>query len=87
MSRKHKILIGSTLLPMLIMLIGWVINDYYPFGNKSLMAIDFSQQFIDLYVSQKGRSYQATLPLSFILSQNPLGKYGRQLGLLSFQSF
>ncbi|MGY4104941.1 YfhO family protein [Ignavigranum ruoffiae] len=53
MSRKHKILIGSTLLPMLIMLIGWVINDYYPFGNKSLMAIDFSQQFIDLYVSQK----------------------------------
>lgn len=38
---------------MLIMIIGWVINDYYPFGNKSLMAIDFSQQFIDLYVAQK----------------------------------
>lgn len=38
---------------MLIILVSWAINDYYPFGNKSLMAIDFSQQFIDFYVSQK----------------------------------
>lgn len=53
MKKKHVILWSAFLLPMLIMVVGWVINDYYPFGNKSLMAIDFSQQFIDFYVSQK----------------------------------
>lgn len=53
MKKKQIILWSAFLLPMLIMLVGWVINDYYPFGNKSLMAIDFSQQFIDFYVSQK----------------------------------
>lgn len=48
----HKIgltLVGSSLLPMVIMLFVWAFIGIYPFGTKSLMAIDFGQQYISFY--------------------------------------
>ena len=39
----------SALLPMAIMLVVWFFMGSYPFGNKSLMAVDFDQQYISFY--------------------------------------
>lgn len=39
----------SALLPMTIMLVVWFFMGSYPFGNKSLMAVDFDQQYISFY--------------------------------------
>lgn len=50
--RKNKflILLWSGLAPLFIMLGAWFFNDFYPFGTKSFLAIDFNQQFVDLYI-------------------------------------
>lgn len=50
--KKHpkKILYAaSALLPMTIMLIVWAFIGMYPFGSKSLMAVDFGQQYISFF--------------------------------------
>ena len=39
----------SALLPMTIMLVVWFFMGSYPFGNKSLMAVDFGQQYISFF--------------------------------------
>ena len=39
----------SALLPMTIMLVVWFFMGGYPFGNKSLMAVDFGQQYISFF--------------------------------------
>ncbi len=39
----------SALLPMAIMLVVWAFIGIFPFGNKSHMAVDFSQQYIGFY--------------------------------------
>ena len=39
----------SALLPMAIILVVWFFMGSYPFGNKSLMAVDFDQQYISFY--------------------------------------
>lgn len=36
----------SAFFPMLIMLIVWAIIGLYPFSNRSLMSVDFGQQYI-----------------------------------------
>jgi len=41
--------VSSALLPMIIMLVVWCFMGSYPFGNKSLMAVDFDQQYISFY--------------------------------------
>lgn len=46
---KIKVLLASTLLPMLIMLVVWYFMDTFPFGRNTLMAVDFGQQYIGLY--------------------------------------
>ena len=38
----------SALAPMTIMLVVWAFMGMYPFGSKSLMAVDFGQQYISL---------------------------------------
>lgn len=50
--KKHpkKILYAaSALLPMTIMLVVWAVIGMYPFGSKSLMAVDFGQQYISFF--------------------------------------
>ena len=39
----------SALLPMTIMLVVWAFMGSYPFGTKSLMAVDFGQQYISFF--------------------------------------
>ena len=50
--RDHKrlcVYLASALVPMLIMLVVWAAMEMYPFGSKSLMAVDFSHQYISFY--------------------------------------
>ena len=46
---KGVLYLISALLPMTIMLVVWLFMGSYPFGNKSLMAVDFSQQYISFF--------------------------------------
>lgn len=50
---EKKIYTMSTLLPMLIMLVVWICMGVFPFGAKSLMAVDFGQQYIGFYAFLK----------------------------------
>lgn len=85
MKKKHLILLSSTILPMLIMLVGWIINDYYPFGTKSLMAIDFSQQFIDFYMAQKRAILSGDLSSFFYSFSKSIG--GNNVGTWAYYLF
>ena len=49
MTTKRKVYLASFLAPMLIMLVAWIIDGFFPFGAKSLMAVDFNAQYIGLY--------------------------------------
>lgn len=46
---KASVYWASALSPMLIMLVVWAFMGMYPFGSKSLMAVDFSHQYISFY--------------------------------------
>ena len=46
---KGVLYVSSALLPMTIMLVVWFFMGSYPFGNKSLMTVDFDQQYISFY--------------------------------------
>lgn len=48
-----SVYLASALAPMLIMLVVWAIMGMYPFGNKSLMAVDFSHQYISFFAFLK----------------------------------
>ncbi len=48
--RKACVYAVSAFLPMMIMLVVWFFMGMYPFGNKSLMAVDFGQQYISFTV-------------------------------------
>lgn len=49
---KKKLTIYSTsfLAPLLIILVTWYFNKFFPFGSESFLAIDFNQQFVDMYI-------------------------------------
>ncbi|MBJ8325476.1 glycosyltransferase PgfM1 [Streptococcus pacificus] len=50
--QKHKKTItylSSAILPILVMLIVWFFMGAFPFGKKTLMAVDFGQQYISFY--------------------------------------
>ncbi len=47
--RQTQILIASTVAPMFLMALAWIVNGFYPFGRKTFMAVDFGQQYIGLY--------------------------------------
>lgn len=46
---KKAIYFMSAFFPMLIMLIVWAIIGLYPFGSKSLMSVDFGQQYVSFF--------------------------------------
>ena len=46
---KKVLYAASALLPMTIMLVVWAVIGMYPFGSKSLMAVDFGQQYISFF--------------------------------------
>ncbi|MDO4814577.1 MAG: YfhO family protein [Gemella sp.] len=47
--KKRRIYLLSTILPMFLMSIVWAFMGVFPFGDKTLMAVDFGQQYIGLY--------------------------------------
>ena len=49
MTTKKKVYLASFIAPMLIMFVAWAIDGFFPFGTKSLMAVDFNAQYIGLY--------------------------------------
>ncbi|WP_162011579.1 glycosyltransferase PgfM1 [Streptococcus sp. S784/96/1] len=51
--KKRLTYLASFSLPILIMLLVWAVNGAFPFGNKSLMAVDFGQQYIGFYAYLK----------------------------------
>lgn len=46
---KKAVYFLSAFLPMLIMLIVWAIIGLYPFGSRSLMSVDFGQQYVSFF--------------------------------------
>lgn len=46
---KRSIYFLSAFFPMLIMLIVWAIIGLYPFGSRSLMSVDFGQQYVSFF--------------------------------------
>ena len=50
LKRRKTIYLFSGLIPLAILLIAWYFNDFFPFGNKSFLAIDFNAQFIDFFI-------------------------------------
>lgn len=46
---KKAIYFLSAFFPMLIMLIVWAIIGLYPFGSRSLMSVDFGQQYVSFF--------------------------------------
>ena len=49
MTTKKKVYLASFIAPMAIMFVAWAIDGFFPFGTKSLMAVDFNAQYIGLY--------------------------------------
>lgn len=49
MTTKKKVYLASFIAPMAIMFVVWAIDGFFPFGTKSLMAVDFNAQYIGLY--------------------------------------
>ena len=49
MTTKKKVYLASFLAPMILIFIAWAIDGFFPFGAKSLMAVDFNAQYIGLY--------------------------------------
>lgn len=49
LTSKQKSYLLSALIPMGIMTVVWFLMGVFPFGDKTLMAVDFGQQYIGLY--------------------------------------
>ena len=46
MTTKKKVYLASFIAPIAIMFVAWAIDGFFPFGTKSLMAVDFNAQYI-----------------------------------------
>ncbi|HFI0463749.1 TPA: YfhO family protein [Streptococcus suis] len=46
---KKGLYVLSALIPLVVMMIVWAMMGVFPFGNSTLMSIDFGQQYISLY--------------------------------------
>ena len=72
----------SALAPMTIMLVVWAFMGMYPFGSKSLMAVDFGQQYISFFGLLKNATLTGDLSsLSYSFTKS-LG--GDMIGVLGY---
>ena len=72
----------SALLPMAIMLVVWAFMGTFPFGDKSLMAVDFDQQYISFFGLLKNAVLSGDLSsLSYSFTKS-LG--GDMIGVLGY---
>ena len=83
--KKHSkalLYMMSALLPMMTMLIVWFFMGSYPFGNKSLMAVDFGQQYISFFCLLPNAVFSGDLSsLSYSFTKS-LG--GDMIGVLGY---
>lgn len=82
--RKPKSLLYafSAMLPMAIMLVVWAFMGTFPFGGKSLMAVDFGQQYISFFGLLKNAVLSGDLSsLSYSFTKS-LG--GDMIGVLGY---
>lgn len=83
--KKHKKIstyVASAMLPMMIILVVWLFIGMYPFGNKSLMAVDFSQQYISFYAFLKETILSGDWSGFFYSFTKSLG--GDMIGVLAY---
>ena len=72
----------SALLPMAVMLVVWAFMGTFPFGDKSLMAVDFGQQYISFFGLLKNAVLSGDLSsLSYSFTKS-LG--GDMIGVLGY---
>lgn len=79
---KALLYMMSALLPMMIMLIVWFFMGSYPFGNKSLMAVDFGQQYISFFGLLKNAVFSGDLSSLNYSFTKSLG--GDMIGVLGY---
>lgn len=85
LKRKHPkgvLYTISALLPMTIMLVVWYFMGSYPFGNKSLMAVDFGQQYISFFGLLKNAVLSGDLSSLTYSFTKSLG--GDMIGILGY---
>ncbi|MGF3076866.1 YfhO family protein [Facklamia sp. P12955] len=82
MKKKTWIYGMSGLAPLALMLVGWFINDFFPFGEKSFLAIDFNQQFIDLYIFMRNSFYSGDFGALFYSFTKSIG--GNMIGAWAY---
>ncbi|WP_124057680.1 YfhO family protein [Vaginisenegalia massiliensis] len=70
---KKKVYLMAFMAPIIIMLGSWFANEYYPFGLKSLLTIDFNQQFIDMYLYFRKTVFTADFASLFYSFSKSLG--------------
>ncbi|WP_156019038.1 glycosyltransferase PgfM1 [Streptococcus ruminantium] len=80
--RKLSTYIISALVPMVIILVVWSFIGMYPFGTKSLMAVDFGQQYISFYGFLKSAILSGDWSSFFYSFTKSLG--GDMLGVLAY---
>lgn len=79
---KGVLYVLSALLPMTIMLVVWFFMGSYPFGNKSLMAVDFGQQYISFFGLLKNAVLTGNLSSLTYSFTKSLG--GDMIGILGY---
>ena len=82
MSKKKVVYLTSFFLPIGIMLVSWIINGFFPFGAKSLMAVDFNAQYIGLYAYLKHLFFNGDWNSFFSSFSKSIG--GGMLGIWGF---
>lgn len=82
MKKKTWIYMMSGLSPLILMLIGWVLNDFFPFGEKSFLAIDFNQQFVDLYIFMRQAIHSGDIGAFFYSFTKSIG--GNMIGAWAY---
>lgn len=80
--QKLSVYLASALLPMLIMLVVWAFMGMYPFGSKSLMAVDFSHQYISFFAYLKDAVLSGDWSAFSYSFTKSLG--GEMIGVLSY---
>lgn len=80
--QSASVYLASALLPMLIMLVVWAAMEMYPFGSKSLMAVDFSHQYISFYGFLKNAVLTGDWTAFSYSFTKSLG--GEMIGILSY---
>ncbi|EHR37810.1 YfhO family protein [Facklamia languida] len=82
MKKRQLIYSMSAFCPLVILVIVWYFNHYFPFGSQSFLAIDFNQQFIDLYLFMRNSLHSGDLNSLFYSFTKSLG--GNMVGAWAY---